>query len=408
MTHDSAHFRVPTSRLAFLGVALAFLVVMLGTTLPTPLYPVYQQRFGFSQLVITVIFAAYAVGVIIALIGTGRWSDQLGRRPLLFAGLIAAAISDGLFLGSEGLTGLLAGRVLSGVSAGIFTGTATVAVIELVPPTWRHKATFVATAVNMGGLGLGPVIAGLLGQYAPWPLHLAYMVHLGLLALAVAAVWFAPETVVRSAHPRLRLQRLKLPVEVRGVFLPAAIAGFAGFAVLGFFTATAPAFMGEVLGYSNLALIGIVAGVVFFASTLGQFVQGRFAERRRLPLGCGVVIVGAGLVGAGIGIASLGLFVAGAVIVGLGQGIAFRAGLGAVTAASPANQRGSVTSTFFVVTYVALSIPVLGIGLTARVIGLAATGMGFAGLVALLAAAALVLLLRRRSSTSTHSSHSES
>ncbi|SDL51370.1 Predicted arabinose efflux permease, MFS family [Modicisalibacter muralis] len=403
MTHPS-----PSSRLAFCGVAFAFLTVMLGATLPTPLYPVYQQRFGFSQLMITVIFAAYAVGVIAALIGTGRWSDQVGRRPLLFAGLVAAALSDGLFLVSDGLSGLLAGRVLSGVSAGVFTGTATVAVIELAPRHWQRSATFVATAANMGGLGLGPVVAGLLGQTAPWPLHLAYAGHLGLLALAFVAVWLAPETVERPPHPRLRLQRLNIPAEVRGVFLPAAIAGFAGFAVLGFFTATAPAFMGEVLGYSNLALIGLVAGVVFFASTLGQFLQGRLVERNRLPLGCGVVIVGAGLVGVGIGLASLGCFVAGALIVGLGQGIAFRAGLGAVTAASPANQRGAVTSTFFVVTYVALSIPVLGIGLTARVIGLSATGVGFSGFVALLAAAALVLLLRRRSSTSTHSSHPES
>lgn len=395
MTHASSAVGASASRLAFLGVAFAFLVTMLGTTLPTPLYPLYQQRFGFSQLMITVIFAAYSVGVIAALITTGRWSDQVGRRPLLFAGLVAAAVSDAVFLTSDGLAGLLAARVFSGVSAGIFTGTATVAVIELVPPDWKRRATFVATAVNMGGLGLGPVTAGLLGEYAPWPLHLAYAVHLGLLALAVVAVWQAPETVERVARPRLRLQRLTVPAEVRGVFLPAAIAGFAGFAVLGFFTATAPAFMGEVLGYANLALIGAVAGVVFFASTLGQLIQGRLAERRRLPLGCAVVIAGAGLVGAGIGLASLVVFVAGAIVVGLGQGIAFRAGLGAITTESPHNKRGAVTSTFFVVTYVALSIPVLGIGVTARVIGLSATGMGFAACVALLAAAALVLLQRR-------------
>ncbi|MFC3283937.1 MFS transporter [Litchfieldella rifensis] len=387
--------RALTSRLLFLGVAFAFLVIMLGTTLPTPLYPLYQQRFGFSQLMITVIFAVYAVGVIAALIVTGRWSDQVGRRPLLFLGLVAAASSDVVFYHSDGLTSLLAGRLLSGISAGIFTGTATVAVIELAPPAWKRPATFVATAANMGGLGLGPVTAGLLGQYAPWPLHLAYAVHLGLLALAMVAVWLAPETVVRPAHPRLSLQRLKVPPEVREVFLPAATAGFAGFAVLGFFTATAPAFMGQVLGYSHLALIGVVAGGVFFASTLGQRLQGRFAEHRRLPLGCSVVIVGAGLIGTGIGVPSLGIFLAGAAVVGLGQGIAFRAGLGAVAAASPVDQRGAVTSAFFVVAYVALSIPVVGIGLVARVIGLAATGVGFAGFVALLSAVALVLLRRR-------------
>ncbi|MHB0775090.1 MFS transporter [Halomonas sp. WWR20] len=393
---DSAVSGAPMSRLAFLGVAFAFLVTMLGTTLPTPLYPLYRQQFGFSELMITVIFAAYAVGVIAALIITGRWSDQLGRRPLLFTGLLAAAVSDVIFLQSDGLVALLAGRVMSGVSAGIFTGTATVAVIELAPEDNKPLATLAATAANMGGLGMGPVMAGGLGEYAPWPLHLAYAVHLALLVVAAVAVWRVRETVKRPAHPRLGLQRLSVPAEVRAVFLPAAIAGFAGFAVFGFFTATAPAFMGQVLGYDNLFLIGVVVGVVFFASILGQSVQDRLAKAWRLPLGCAVVILGVGLVGAGIGVHSLAPFLAGAVIVGLGQGIAFRAGLGLVTAASPADQRGTVTSTFFFVAYVAISIPVVGIGLTARFLGLATTGMSFAALVALLAAVALGLLIRRR------------
>ncbi|MDN6315303.1 MAG: MFS transporter, partial [Halomonas sp.] len=138
------------SPLAFLGPAFAFLVVMLGTTLPTPLYPLYQAEYGFSQLVISVIFAAYALGVIGALIVTARWSDQLGRRPMLFAGMLVAALSDAVFLLGDNLAWLLVGRVISGVSAGIFTGTATVAVIELAPPVWKARATLAATAVNMG------------------------------------------------------------------------------------------------------------------------------------------------------------------------------------------------------------------------------------------------------------------
>lgn len=396
MPPASSHVGTVVPRLLFFGVAFAFLVTMLGTTLPTPLYPVYQQYFGFSQLVITLIFAAYALGVIAALIGTGRWSDQIGRRPMLLVGLAASAASDMVFLSSDGLAMLLAGRLLSGISAGIFTGTATVAVIELASPAWKRSATLVATAANMGGLGLGPLVAGMLGQYAPWPLHLSYGVHLCLLVFAVAAVWLAPETVERPRHPRLRLQRLQVPDAVRGVFLPAAIAGFAGFAVLGFFTATAPAFMGQVLGHDNRALVGLVAGVAFFASTLGQLLQDRVAEGNRLPLGCGVVIAGAGLVGAGIGLASLGIFLAGAMIAGLGQGISFRAGLGMIAAASPPDQRAAVTSTFFFVAYVAISIPVVGTGLVARSIDLATTGIGFAGCVALLSVAALVLLRRRR------------
>ncbi|KKN17048.1 hypothetical protein LCGC14_0969660, partial [marine sediment metagenome] len=125
-----------TACLAFLGVAFSFSVVMIGTTMPTPLYPIYREAFGFSQLMITIIFAAYAFGVIAALVATGRWSDQLGRRPLLLGGLLCSIVSDLVFWQTDGLAMILAGRVLSGISAGIFTGTATVAVLELAPPQW--------------------------------------------------------------------------------------------------------------------------------------------------------------------------------------------------------------------------------------------------------------------------------
>lgn len=385
--------RIVTSPLPFLGVALTFLVTMLGTTLPTPLYPVYQARFDFSQLTITVIFAVYALGVMGALVATGRWSDQLGRRPMLGAGLAAAAISDVIFLSSDGLSSLLVGRFVSGISAGIFTATATVAVMELAPEAWSRRAAFLATAVNMGGLGLGPIVAGLLAEYLPWPLRLAYGIHLGLAVLAALAILKAPETVTRPARPRLTLQRLKVPDEVRDIFLPSAIAGFAGFALLGFFTATAPAFMIGVLGYDNLALSGLAAGSVFFASTLGQLVQGRFPAPWRLPLGCAGVILGALLVGTGIGLGSLACFLLGALVAGTGQGMAFRAGLGAVVQASPADQRGGVAATFFIVVYIALSIPVVGIGLTIRAFGLAPAGIAFACGVALLAGSSLLSLL---------------
>ncbi|MEQ6917814.1 MFS transporter [Halomonas aquatica] len=390
--------RSPESALPFLGVALAFLITMMGTTLPTPLYPVYQTRFDFSQLTITVIFAVYALGVMGALVATGRWSDQLGRRPMLAAGLAAVVISDLIFLSSEGLSSLLVGRFISGVSAGIFTATATVAVMELAPSDWPRRAAFLATAVNMGGLGLGPILAGLSVEYLPWPLRLVYGVHLALTALAVMVVLKAPETVTRPARPRLRLQRLQVPQEVREIFLPAAIAGFAGFAQLGFFTATAPAFMIGVLGHDNLALGGLLAGSAFFASTLGQLLQERFPAPWRLPLGCVGVILGASLVGVGIGLASLALFLLGALVAGIGQGMAFRAGLGAVLQASPANQRGGVAATFFIVAYIALSIPVVGIGLAVSTFGLATAGMAFAGGVALLAGASLASLvwIRRR------------
>lgn len=390
---------------AFLGVAATFAVNMMGTTLPTPLYPIYQHVLGFSELMITVIFAVYAAGVVMALIVTGSWSDQIGRRPMLALGLLLSAASAVCFLWGGALAPLLLGRLLSGLSAGIFTGTATVAVVELAPPAWRGHATLVATAANMGGLGLGPFLAGWLGEYAPWPLHLCYVVDLCLIGLALIAVYTAPETIRRPDRPKLSIRKPTVPASVRSVFLPAAIAGFAGFAMIGLFTAVAPAFLGDVLGYDNRALTGIVVFVLFIGSIAGQSQQGKLPRVWRLPIGCIGLIIGMAFVIASIEIHSLALMIMGGVVSGLGQGASFRAGMGEITAASPAERRAEVASTFFVVAYVAISIPVVGLGLIARAYGLTVAGVIFAAVVAVLSLiSAVSLLVRQRSEADTAAS----
>ncbi len=128
---------------------------MMGTTLPTPLYGLYREKFGFSELMITVIFATYAVGVIAALLLFGRLSDEIGRRAVLLGGLGFSALSAVAFLTTSGLALLLVGRALSGLSAGIFTGTATATLVDLAPAEQRGRATLVGTLANMLGLGSG-------------------------------------------------------------------------------------------------------------------------------------------------------------------------------------------------------------------------------------------------------------
>jgi len=208
-------------------------------------------------VLLTVIYAVYAVGVLAALLAVGRWSDTLGRRPMLAAGLGFAVLSGVFFLASGGVWQLLVGRLLSGVSAGIFTGTATVALIEMAPKHWRGRAAYVATGANIGGLGLGPLLAGLAVQYLPWPLHLDFLVHIGLAVIAAMLVAMVPETVDVQPGARPQLQRLAVPAQVRATFVSASIAGFAGFAVLGLFTALSPRLLSDVLGVRNHAVEGL-------------------------------------------------------------------------------------------------------------------------------------------------------
>ena len=384
------------SSTGFAVVAAAFAVTMAGTTLPTPLYPIYEREFGFSGLMATVVFATYAVGVIAALVLFGNLSDQIGRKATLLPGMVASAASGVVFLLAGGVAPLLLGRLLSGLSAGIFTGTATAALVDLAPDGARDRAVLVATVANIGGLGLGPPLAGVLAEWLPAPLRLVYAVHLGLVVLAGLALWRLVPEPGDPGPLRVRPLALDVPAEARGPFTRAATAGFAGFAVLGLFTAVAPAFLGQVLGVTNHATVGVVVASAFAGSVAGQLARRAVSDTFALAGGCGLLILGMGLLVTGLQAEVLALAVAAALVAGLGQGLSFAAGLAMVAGRTPAQQRAATTSSLFVVTYVAISLPVIGVGLLAQASSLTTAGTVFAGVVAVLAAAAAVSLVRGR------------
>jgi MFS family permease len=386
-----AGHRVTGQRFAFALLAYAFAAVMLGTTLPTPMYALYAERMHFAVLTTTVIYATYAGGVLFALLVFGRWSDAIGRRPMLLAGIVCALASAGVFLVADSVPVLLVGRVLSGLSAGLFTGTATVAVIEAAPPSWRGRAAAVATVANIGGLGAGPLLAGLLVEYVTWPLQLTFVVHIALMVVAGAAVLAVPETSQRTG--RIGAQRLSVPTEVRTVFVIGAIAAFAGFAVSGLFTAVAPSFLSQVVGIGNHALAGLVVCSIFASSALAQLAATRIKPERAVALGCAILIVGTVILAVALHFSSLAGLIAAAVVSGIGQGISFSRGLAAVVEKTPPDRRAEVSSAYFVVAYVALSVPVVSEGLVAQDWGLRTAGVGFAIAVAVLAALCLVAIL---------------
>ncbi|MFI5510698.1 MFS transporter [Mycobacterium sp. NPDC051804] len=378
-------------RLAFPLLAYAFAAIMVGTTLPTPMYSLYGEQMNFSVLTTTVVYATYAGGVLFALLAFGRWSDAIGRRPVLAAGVVFALASAVVFLLADSVSMLLVGRVLSGLSAGVFTGTATAAVIEAAPPNWRTKAAAVATIANVGGLGAGPVVAGLLVQYAPHPLHLSFVVHIVLAALAGIAVAVVPETSQRTGS--IGVQRLSVPAEVRSVFVIAGLAAFAGFAVTGLFMAVAPAFVDDVVGIDNDALAGFVAASIFAASAVTQIGARGISPQRAVAIGCGVLVTAMAILVVALHFSSLAGLVAGGLVAGVGHGMTFSRGLAAVLERTPAQRRAEVSSTYFVVAYVAISLPVVGEGLAAQAWGLRTAGVSFAVAVAVLAGICLVAIL---------------
>jgi MFS family permease len=388
--------RTAHTSLAFIAIASAFAINMAGTTLPTAVYHAYQRAYGYKPAVITAIYAIYSLGVLGTLLVAGNWSDQLGRKRMLMCGLAISGASALVFIASSSIPCLMAARVLSGVSAGIFAGTATVAIIESAPARRRNAATLAATASNMLGLGSGPVLGGILVQWLPAPTRIPYAVHLGLICIAAFLIGKIPETVNVPAQPRLRVQHISLPREVRGPFMSAALAGFSGFVVVGFFAAVSPQLMRIAFGFHSDLATGFVVFLLFAASALGQALQGRLVPSWRLPAGCICLIAGLLMVAASVVIHSSGTLVAGAVLAGLGQGASFRAGLGDITSRSPPHTRAGVTSAYFVALYVALSLPVVGLGIVEQLYDIQRAALLFSMCTIVLVMISLCLLLRFR------------
>ncbi|HJF68597.1 MAG TPA: MFS transporter [Staphylococcus kloosii] len=386
-------------KLGFVGAVYAFMIVMMGTTLPTPLYPLYSNVFQLSPLMITVIYAVYAVGVIGGLLVFGQLSDRIGRRYVLIPGIILSIISAIVFLFASNVGLLLLGRVVSGLSAGLFTSTATTTIVNLAPDEKKNQASTIASSVNMLGLGFGPLLCGVLAQYLPYALHLVFIVDIVLLIPAFIGIWLMPEPIKDKQSFRIKVQKLSVPSNIRGTFIYAVIPVFVGFSMLGLFTAISPNFLGDILDIHNRAIIGLTVFLVFCASTVGQLLFKQKSDYSVLMLGSGTLIVGVILVGISLLLSSYVLLLIGAIVSGLGQAFSFRAGLSTVNSVSPQDKQAEITSTFFTIAYIAISIPVVGVGLLQLGLSIQGAGLTFSIIVVLLAIISLVLLLLNHKNT---------
>lgn len=377
-------------------VGYAFTVVMAFAAVPTPLYVLYAQRDGLSSTLITCVFAAYAVGVVISLFTVGHISDWVGRRRMLLAALALALAAGSLFIMWTSLAALLVARVVSGLAVGIVTTTATAHLGELHarhrPDATPRRAQVVAVAANLGGIGLGPLTGGLLAQFAPDPLRTPYLVTEGLLLIALITLVLTPETVWRAETVQYRTQRIAVPRQARATFAAAALGAAVTFTILGMFSALVPSFLAAALHEHSHAVAGSVASVVFLASAAVQVVD---RGTRRNPLKSAVSIAVAGLTVLAIGTwtAQLALFVAGAVVTGVGAGLVFKTLLAAVVAVSPNGSRGEVLASFFLAAYVGLAVPVVAFGILAEFVSTSALMTVFAAA----ASAGLVGAARRLS-----------
>jgi MFS family permease len=369
-------------------------LMMLGGTIPISLYVLWEQQMGFSELMITVIFAVYVVGTLFALLFLGDLSDHIGRKKVLFAAIILAAISTGVFLVAFNVALLLVARTLSGVAVGLATGTATAALAELHPRGDHKAAAVVAAGCNLTGLGLGPLLAGALAEYVLAPTLTVFWVYLGLLLLAGIALAAVPETVTGGDSAFNLKPNIGIPSDMRAVMAGAALGIFAAFSLLGLFSSLVPTFLGEVLGVGNLAVVGAVSFLIFIAGAISQAIAAKLANRKSVGSGLALLLLGLAALQSALILQTLWLFVIGTVASGVAIGFIFRGGLAEINRLVIADRRAEVVSAFFVAAYLGMSVPVVFIGLGSQVMSTITANLAVSGLVAAIAAGAILVVLR--------------
>ena len=399
-THDR-QWSVGITRhgVAFWVVAVAFLFNMAFSAVPTPLYVLYQQRDHFSQIMVTIVYAVYAVGVIASLFLAGHISDWVGRRKVLALALLVNVMSAVLFILFPSLPGLIMARIISGISVGLTTATATAYLAELHdrarPTDSKRRAQVVAAASNLGGIGIGPLIAGLLAAFAPAPLRLPYLVFGLLLAGLALLVAISPETAGRQVpRPHWRPQRVAVPARARGEFFAATFAGLAAFAVFGVFNSLVPSFLIGTLHVTSHAVAGAVAFSAFAAAAVAQIATSGWANRSLLRRSVPILLVGLALFAGGMWLSSLAMFVIGGIVTGAGAGLAFRGALVAAGDTAPPESRAEVLAGFFLGAYVGLSVPVIALGIATSYAPARDVMLVFAALVAVAIALSVRAVIR--------------
>ncbi len=375
--------------------AVYLLVVLTaGAYLPSPLYPDYQHAFGFGDLTMTLVYAMFALVSAPALLLFGSAADALGSRTVLRISVVVAALASGCFALATGPGWLLLGRAAQGVALGAATGATTALITARAPGGNRARASVLAGVAFVGGTAAGPVVAGLLAQYAPAPRVLPYVVHLLLLVVG----WYRVSALSTPAARvgRWRPTRPRIPAGVRLLFTSAAATGFLAWTVAGLFLAVIPTTLGRSARIDNLAIIGGILGAVLVCSVLSQPLVPRCGARRAQLLGLGALLVGLGAL-AWTGGGSLMVTVLAAVVAGFGHGLAYGGAAAAVDAVAPARERAALNSALYLAFYCGTGGPAVAVGLLTLRLPLATATSWLSAAAAVLvpfAAAAVVLANR--------------
>jgi MFS family permease len=365
---------------------------MAGTVLPSPLFGLYEQKLHISPISVTALYGIYSVGVVAALLYLGRFGSAVELRTRLSAGLMFSALSAGIFLATNSVEFLVAARMCSGLAAGLVSGSATSAMIDLGGTARRARSAVIAIGVSFGALAWGSAMSGLVSDLGSNSLKLPYWFGLLIILAVTPAMAGVPKgpdrpavkepagTYRRSPVPHRAAdhgfdRRLFTSSKTRRLFIQASIPGGVGFAANGLFAAIAAVFLAHYLNINDRLDIGGIVAILFLATAVGQLVVRRTPERLAPIIGCVGLVTGLAVLAITLVEPNLPGLIVAAIVIGASAGICTGAGLVLLAVAVPQDKLTKITSAYYVALYGSIAIPVIGCGAISQSVGIVAAGL---------------------------------
>ncbi len=375
---------------------------LFAASAPSPLYAVYQKEWHFAPVVLTEIYAVYAMGALLALLTTGRLSDHLGRRPVLMAALVIQIAGMAAFIAARGVGMLFVGRVLQGLGTGVASGAFSAWLLDVQPAENPRLGSVVGGIAPIAGLAAGALCSGLLVQYGPDPQQLVFWLLLAVYGLAIPASLFMPD---RAAHRPGWLESItpqaSVPPAARAEFAALTPSLIATWALAGFYLSLGPSLATVLLHTDSHIAGGLVIVALMGAGTIASALV-RAAEPRLLVVrGSLLLVIGVGLTLIGVAFHSVAGLYAGSVLAGVGFGPAFSGIFRSLAPLAAPDRRSALVSAIYMVIYLSFSIPAVVAGIAVGRFGLINTALGFGVVVMALGTMTTVAMARRRQALST-------
>lgn len=380
----------------FVVAVLAQILMMTGASAPSPFYPVLAKEIGFDAIVITAVFAVYAVALLLTLLTAGSLSDHIGRRPVVIVGLLLLAGSMLLFWHADAVALLFVARIVQGLATGLLISALSATVLDFAP-AGHPAAAALWNALSPGiGLALGALAAGVALDASSEALSEVFAPLTALYTVLAVLFFLLPETAPRKPGAWASLSfRLSVPTPIRADFWRSAPAIVAGWATGGLFLSLGANIVQAELGGTAHLWQGLAVTMLAGVGAVTAFVMRRRPARTTLLFGTAALAVGTLLSLIALGAESLWFYLAATAVTGMGFGTAFSGVVASLAPKIPAAQRADTFAVIYVLAYLAFGVPSVIAGSLVGVLGLGAVCVGYGVVVIVLAGSALALRMRR-------------